>query len=95
MLKSEWEKCKCIQPNTQLNAKKRPFANVLLDLGLPSDKLAIASGDFNFGVELGQIAVMLVFLPLAWMFRHTTFYRWLIVVSGSLAFAVLGEIWIM
>jgi hypothetical protein len=69
------------------------FANVLQDLGLPSDQLAIALGGFNLGVELGQIAIVLVFLPVAWVLRHTTFYRWVIVVGGSLAIAVLGAIW--
>ena len=69
------------------------FANVLLDLGLPSDQLAVALAGFNLGVELGQIAIVLVFLPLAWALRHTVFYRWVIVVGGSLTIAVLGIIW--
>jgi hypothetical protein len=69
------------------------FANVLLDLGLPSDQLAVALAGFNLGVELGQIAIVLVFLPLAWTLRHTVFYRWVVVVGGSLTIAVLGIIW--
>ena len=69
------------------------FANVLVDLGLPSDQLAIALGGFNLGVELGQIAIVLVFLPLAWWLRNTLFYRWVVVVGGSLTIAVLGIIW--
>jgi hypothetical protein len=69
------------------------FANVLVDLGLPSDQLAIALGGFNLGVELGQIAIVLAFLPLAWWLRNTLFYRWVVVVGGSLTIAVLGIIW--
>ncbi len=69
------------------------FANVLVDLGLPSDQLAVALGGFNLGVELGQIAIVLVFLPFAWRLRHTIFYRWVVVLCGSLAIAVLGIIW--
>ena len=69
------------------------FANVLVDLGLPSDQLAIALGGFNVGVELGQIAIVLVFLPLAWWLRNTIFYRWVIVVGGSLVIAALGLLW--
>lgn len=69
------------------------FANVLIDLGLPSDQLAVALGGFNLGVELGQIAIVLVFLPLAWALRHTIFYRWVVVVGGSMTIAVLGIIW--
>jgi ribose/xylose/arabinose/galactoside ABC-type transport system permease subunit len=60
---------------------------------LPSDQLAVALAGFNLGVELGQIAIVLVFLPLAWTLRHTVFYRWVVVVGGSLTIAVLGIIW--
>jgi len=51
------------------------FANVLLDLGLPIGALVAALGGFNLGVELGQLVIVLVFLPLAWFMRHTIFYR--------------------
>lgn len=69
------------------------FANVLLDLGLPGHQLALALAGFNVGVELGQIAIVLVFFPLAWALRHTAFYRWGVVVAGSAAIAVLGLAW--
>jgi hypothetical protein len=69
------------------------FANVLLDLGLPATQLAIALGGFNLGVELGQLAIVGVFFPLAWWLRHTAFYRWVVVVGGSLAIVVVGSLW--
>ena len=69
------------------------FANVLLDLGLPASQLAIALGGFNVGVELGQLAIVLVFFPLAWWLRHTAFYRWVVVVGGSVAIVVVGSVW--
>ena len=69
------------------------FANVLLDLGLPASQLAIALGGFNVGVELGQLAIVLVFFPLAWWLRHTAFYRWVVVVGGSAAIVVVGSVW--
>lgn len=69
------------------------FANVLLDLGLPARQLAVALGGFNVGVELGQLAIVAVFFPLAWLLRHTAFYRWVIVAGGSLVIAVLGVVW--
>ena len=40
------------------------FANVLSDLGLPTGGLLQALLAFNLGVELGQLAVVLVVLPL-------------------------------
>lgn len=69
------------------------FANVLLDLGLPGHQLALALAGFNLGVELGQIAIVLAFFPVAWVLRNTVFYRWGVVVAGSAAIAVLGLAW--
>lgn len=69
------------------------FANVLLDLGLPASALAGALAGFNVGVELGQLAIVLVFLPLAWLMRGTAFYRWVVVTGGSLAIALAGLLW--
>ena len=69
------------------------FASVLLDLGLPASALLAALGGFNLGVELGQLAIVGVFLPLAWGLRHTWFYRWVLVFGGSSAIVVLGCLW--
>lgn len=70
------------------------FASVLADLGLPSDALAIALVGFNLGVELGQLAIVLLFLPLAYALRHSTFYRRWIMVGGSLLIAALAAVWL-
>ncbi len=69
------------------------FASVLLDLGLPATALLAALGGFNLGVELGQLAIVSVFLPVAWMMRHTLFYRWVVVAGGSATIVVLGLFW--
>ncbi len=71
------------------------FANVLLDLALPAQQLALALGGFNVGVELGQLAIVLAFLPVAWLLRHTAFYRWVLVAGGSLTIAVIGSVWLV
>ena len=41
------------------------FASVLTDLGLPQESMLLALVAFNLGVELGQLAIVAVFLPLA------------------------------
>lgn len=69
------------------------FANVLLDLGLPASALVMALGGFNLGVELGQLAIVLAFLPIAWVLRHTPFYRWVLVNAGSITIGLLGAYW--
>jgi hypothetical protein len=69
------------------------FASVLLDLGLPASALLAALGGFNLGVELGQLAIVGVFLPVAWLLRRTRLYRWVVVAGGSAAVVVLGLFW--
>ncbi len=67
----------------------------LLDLGLPANAIVAALGGFNIGVELGQLVIVLVFLPLAWLLRRTFLYRWLVVVGGSIVIILIGTYWIL
>jgi ribose/xylose/arabinose/galactoside ABC-type transport system permease subunit len=48
---------------------------------------------FNVGVELGQLVIVVLFLPLAFTLRHSRFYRWLVFIGGSLLIALLAGIW--
>ncbi|MFP5393835.1 MAG: HupE/UreJ family protein, partial [Gammaproteobacteria bacterium] len=70
------------------------FASVLADLGLPTAGLAWALLGFNLGVELGQLAIVALFLPLAFLLRHTRFYRHVVVGAGSLAIAFVASVWL-
>lgn len=69
------------------------FASVLADLGLPQDALAIALLGFNLGVEVGQLAIVAAFLPLAYALRRTLFYRRVVLLGGSLVIAALAAAW--
>jgi HupE / UreJ protein len=69
------------------------FASVLADLGLPQGALALALVGFNVGVELGQLAIVAAFLPLAYALRSTGFYRVGVLRFGSLAVALLAGWW--
>ena len=69
------------------------FANVLAGLNLPRDVLLIALVAFNVGVELGQLAVAAVMLPLAFMFRATAVYQQVVLIGGSIVIALLGVLW--
>ena len=60
------------------------FANVLVDLGLSSSALAISLLGFNIGVELGQLAIVLVVFPLAFFARKSRFYYRFVFIGGSL-----------
>jgi hypothetical protein len=70
------------------------FASVLADLGLPQGTLVLALLGFNVGVELGQLAIVAVFLPLAYLLRRTAFYRRGVLIGGSLLIAALAAVWL-
>lgn len=69
------------------------FANVLVDLGLSDKALAVSLFAFNVGVELGQMAIVLVFFPVAFALRGTWFYRWVVFTGGTIAIALLAGLW--
>ncbi|MEY4712716.1 MAG: hypothetical protein RIS88_2166 [Pseudomonadota bacterium] len=71
------------------------FASVLADLGLPAGALLLALVGFNVGVELGQLAIVAAFLPLAYALRHSAFYRTGVVRVGSLLIAALAAWWLV
>lgn len=70
------------------------FAIVLSDLGLSSVTLGVSLFGFNLGVELGQVAIVLVFLPIAYIIRETSFYRNAILRAGSVLVAIIASIWL-
>lgn len=69
------------------------FASVLMDLGLPKSTLAMALVAFNLGVELGQLSIVAVFLPVAFLLRKTWLYRRLIFVGGSAMIIAIALGW--
>ena len=71
------------------------FANVLLDLGLSSTVLGVSLFGFNVGVELGQLAIVAVFLPIAFLVRNSKFYEVVILKIGSIAIAIVAAIWML
>ncbi|HBP87999.1 MAG TPA: HupE/UreJ family protein [Nitrospirales bacterium] len=71
------------------------FASVLADLRLPASSMFVALGGFNIGVEVGQLVIVGVFLPLAYATRHSWTYRCLVMQLGSGCIAGLALIWII
>ena len=69
------------------------FANVLSDLGLERGNLAPPLIGFNTGVELGQLAVVALFLPLAFRLRSLPLYRVGVFKFGSLLILIVAGIW--
>lgn len=69
------------------------FASVLADLGLPRDALVLALVGFNLGVETGQLAIVGLFLPVAFGMRRTPAYRRIIFAGGSALIALVALVW--
>ncbi len=70
------------------------FASVLAELGLPRDALILSLLGFNAGVEVGQMAIVAAFLPVAFWLRNSYFYRQGVFVWGSLVTMLVAALWL-
>ena len=70
------------------------FASVLADLGLAGWNLVLALVGFNAGVEVGQLAIVLIFIPIAFGLRGTYFYRRAFMPVGAVAISCLAAYWL-
>lgn len=71
------------------------FASALKDLGLPTGSLVLSLFGFNVGVEIGQLAIVALFLPIAFCLRGTWAYRRAILAGGSIAIAAIAGVWLI
>ena len=71
------------------------FAGALADLGLPTGSLALSLAGFNIGVELGQLAIVAAFLPVAFALRSTWAYRRVVLAGGSTAIVAIAGAWLV
>jgi hypothetical protein len=70
------------------------FASALKDAGLAQGALVLPLVGFNAGVEVGQLCIVAVVLPLAWLLRGTRTYRGAFA-GGSLAIAAVAGLWLV
>ena len=72
------------------------FASVLFEIGLPRDAFLEGLLAFNIGVELGQIAVIMVaFVLVGFLGRNQQLYRPWVIIAGSLVVSVVGGWWFL
>jgi hypothetical protein len=69
------------------------FASVLTELGLPQEALVQSLLGFNLGVETGQLAIVGVFLPVAFLLRNTPLYSRGIFIGGSWLTLLVAFVW--
>ena len=70
------------------------FASALKDAGLAKGALVGPLVGFNVGVEIGQLCIVAVVLPIAWSLRDTRTYRGAFA-AGSLAIAAVAGLWLV
>lgn len=69
------------------------FASVLNDLELPSQAFWTSIVGFNLGVEVGQLVIVSILLPIIYGIRNTSIYQqWLMPASASLMI-IIGSLW--
>ena len=71
------------------------FASVLADLDLPPSALALSLFGFNVGVEIGQLVLVVLLVPLVYLVRDTRAYPRLGMTTASALIAVLAIGWLV
>jgi hypothetical protein len=69
------------------------FAGALSEIGAEGAPLWRTLAAFNLGVEVGQLAIVAVFLPIAFCLRQTRFYRTGVLYGGSSLAGVCALFW--
>lgn len=69
------------------------FSATLNDVGLTGRALLATLFGFNAGVELGQLALVAIFVPLAFALRDTWVYHRVALRGGSTAILVVALLW--
>lgn len=69
------------------------FAGVLTELGLPKKDLVLSLASFNIGVELGQVAILLLAWPLIKRLDRTDWFRPKGIRGASVAVLAMAAFW--
>jgi hypothetical protein len=71
------------------------FAGVLAELNLPTSAFAWALLQFNVGLELGQLLIVVSVTALLFLLRQRPRYRGLVIRGGSFAAMLVGALWLI
>jgi hypothetical protein len=71
------------------------FASGLSDMGITRENLAVTVLGFNFGVELGQLAIVSAFLPVAYALRASWVYPRVVLAGGSCGIVLIAAVWLV
>ncbi|PWK45385.1 HupE/UreJ family protein [Pleionea mediterranea] len=71
------------------------FAGALGELGLPQHNQVLGVLAFNLGVEVGQLVIVLLTLPVFYLLRRFTTARGIVIPASATAIALFGGFWIL
>lgn len=69
------------------------FASVLGELGLSNKYQLMSILAFNLGVEIGQLVILAICLPLLMLLRNNSWYKKAIMPAGSVIIAIMAIQW--
>jgi hypothetical protein len=69
------------------------FASILSHLGVLGEHMALSLFGFNLGVEIGQIAVIIIIFPVLYMIRNYAFFPKIILRYGAVTLIMLSAVW--
>ncbi len=69
------------------------FASVLSHLGVLGEHMALSLFAFNLGLEIGQIAVILLIFPILYMIHKEAFFPRIVLRYGAVALILLSTVW--
>lgn len=69
------------------------FATVLEPLGLDPERKMLGLATFNVGIEIGQLAIVLVLFPIFFALRRLPAYRTVALQFGSVALVAMAVLW--
>lgn len=69
------------------------FANVLSEMQIPDKYMLWSLFGFNLGVEIGQVAIVLVLVPILYQIRNTTLYARMVLPIGALCLMLISVYW--
>lgn len=71
------------------------FAGVLGELGVLGENMALSLFGFNLGVEIGQVAIIVVVFPLLYLLRNQTFYKIIFLKTGAAMLILIAFYWFL
>ena len=71
------------------------FAGVLAELHLPAGQFAWALLQFNLGLELGQLLIVVTVTTLLFALRRRAHYPGWVIRGGSVAAMAVGVLWLV